>query len=217
MALETVKRALLTGVGSMHVQKMTNGDLVSSSVKPTYDEKTFATPSVQKLGTALTIVDKKVYLSNQLHTLIKKITKAELTLDAGYFPEGLAEELQGMKKVGEKGAWAMPSNPKPIPFRLGVPFTDENNNSQIFNFPYCFLTPVEQSAETEGEDYNEQIKQFKIEALPLPFEVEIDGHKDKYVFHQVDLSNSASAAYYDEKKLLQQGWFDAETLDAAKK
>ena len=28
MALETVKRALLTGVGSMHVQKMTNGDLV---------------------------------------------------------------------------------------------------------------------------------------------------------------------------------------------
>ena len=213
MAKKTFKRALLTGAGSLYLQSMTNEP--NKDTKPTYNETVYETPSLEKVSATLELAEKTIRLSNLPHSEATSVKKAEITVDAGYFPDGFAEEHTGMVQVG--GGWSMPTNPKKKPFRFAVPFTDEDGGEILYNYPYCFLSPVDVDGETEKEDINEKIRQYKITALPLPTDVTVGGKKLKLVYHTMDMTIKANADKYDRDKLLEKGWYDDETVEACSK
>lgn len=198
------KQALLTGAGVMHLQFMSKEDQPTTA--PTYAEEVYATPSLSKIAVTLDIAEKKVYLSNLLHTDLSAVKSANIVIDAGYLPSGFAEEAQGMVKVGE--GWSMPTQLTKKPFRLAIPLTDEFGDQYIINFPKATLSPVDISGETSGEDVNEQLKQFNINAKPLVYKV-----KDmNFVYFTMDLAVPENKEKYDANKLLELGWFDDQTL-----
>lgn len=213
MAKKPFKRALLTGAGSIYLQSMTN--IPDRDTKPTYHETVFETPSLEKVAASLEMAEKSIRLSNLSHSEAASVKKVEITVDAGYFPDGFAEEHSGMVKVG--GGWSMPTNPKKKPFRFAVPFTDEDGGEIIYNYPYCFLSPIDVDGETEKEDVNEKLRQYKITALPLPTDVTVDDKKVKLVYHQMDMTIKANSDKYDRDKLLEKGWYDDETAEACSK
>lgn len=206
MATTYKKQALLTGVGSLFLDFMTQPETPTTA--PTYAGKVFETPSVDKLSVTLEVAEKKVYLSNVLHTDLSAVKSATIVLDAGYLPENFAEEAQGMVKIG--GGWSMPTNPTKKPFRLGIPITDENGDELILNFAKCTLSPVDINAETEREDVSEQIAQYNIIGQPLVYRVE---NGSMFVYHKLDLSIEANKTKYDRNKLLETGWIDSKTLE----
>lgn len=213
MGKEKVKKALLTGAGSMYLQTLKNEP--DRKTKPIYGESVYETPSLEKVSASLELVEKTVRLSNVPHSEIAVVKKVEITVDAGYFPDGFAEEHSGMVKIGD--GWSMPTNPTKKPFRYAQPFTDDKGNELIVNYPYCFLSPVDKDGETEKDDVNEKMQQFKITALPLPFLVTVDELTSAFVYHQIDLAVEENKSKYERDKLLEQGWYDVETLAACVK
>lgn len=205
------KKALITGAGALYLQFITTEPDVNTA--PVYAEETQVSASLDKLKVQLEMGDKKVFLSNILHSDLSAITSATITLDAAYLPGDFAEEAQGMVKIGD--SYSMPTHPQKKPFRLAVPITDENNDQLILNFPYCTLSPVEISGETEREDPSEQMAQFNIMAQPLLYTATTDGKK--FVYHKLDMAKPANKAKYDAEKLLIKGWYDSQTLDAGRK
>lgn len=209
MAVTEKKQALLTGIGDLVLCSITNAAALNSTTAPTYNEEVYRVPSLQKMATSLTVTNKKVRLSNKIHSNVSSVKDAELTIDAAYLPEGFVEEHTGMAKLFD-GAWVMGTSPKKKPFRCGIPLTDENGKiSKVTNFPYCFLVPADMNGETVGEDFNEQISQFKIEALPLPY-LTAEGQNPVYL--TVDFENTKASEHIDPTKLLEKGWYDKKTL-----
>lgn len=71
---------------------------------------------------------------------------------------------------------------------MAIPFTDENGDETIFNYPKCTLSPVDAGGETQKDDINEQIRQYNIVAQPLT--KKSDGANIVYV--EVDMSIEAN-------------------------
>ena len=204
------KRSLLTGAGNLYLQMMETLDTPSAA--PVYDNTVYETPSLDTLATTLEIAEKEIYLSNKLHDSIVTVKFATVTVDAGYFPEGFAEEAQGMINVG--GGWSMPSNPVKKPFRMGVPFTDTNGDELILNFPKCLLNPSDLNGETQRDDINEQLKQFVIKAVIPEFKGDMD---KELVYHKMDMAVEENKTKYDRDKLLNLGWYDNATAKLCEK
>lgn len=199
------KRALLTGVGNLFLEMMETEETPSNA--PVYSETVYETPSLDTVNAAQQITEKDIYLSNEVHDSLVNVQRVDITVDAGYLPVGFAEEAQGMVKIG--GGWSMPRNPKKKPFRMAVPITDMNGDEIIFNYPKCTLSPVNTNAQTQGEEINEQLKQFNIRAVAPLFKGEAD---KSLVYHQIDLADTENKAMYDRDKLLTLGWYDEPTL-----
>lgn len=209
MSKKYEKRALLTGVGELYLQFMDKEDTPDS--EPTYEEEVFVTPSIDKVDAKMELSEKKVYLSNLLHSDFSGVKNVGITLDAGYLPKDFAEKAQGKIKIGD--SWAATINPKKILFRMAIPFTDENGDELIINYPKCSLSPVDTGGETQKDDINEQIRQYNIVAQPLTKKT--DGNNVVYV--EVDLSDEELKAKYDRDKLLENGWFDESSLKKCEK
>ena len=210
MTVNNIKQALLSGVGEAYIQFYETEETTTQA--PTYSEDVYVTPTIDKIQIALELANKKVFASNLLHSDISAVKAANITLDAFYLPSGVAEEAQGMVKVG--GGWSMPTKPKKKLFRFAFPITDENGDALVINFPKCSLTPVDISGETEREDFNEQVQQFNIYAMPLIYKVE--GNK-QFVYHKIDMAIPENIEKYDLAKLLEKGWFSTETAKACEK
>lgn len=210
MTVKNIKQALITGVGEAYLQFLETEETTTQA--PAYAETVYVTPTIDKVQVALELAEKKVYGSNILHSDISAVKAANITLDALYLPEGVAEEAQGMVKIG--GGWSMPTKPKKKLFRFAFPVTNENGESLVINFPKCSLTPVDFSGETEREDFNEQVQQFNIYATPLIYRV--DGN-NQFVYHKMDLANPENAEKYDLNKLLEKGWFSSDTAKLTEK
>lgn len=204
------KRALLTGVGNLFLEMMETEE--TPSVAPVYSDTVYETPSLDTVNAAQQITEKDIYLSNEIHDSLVNVQRVDLTVDAGYFPAGFAEEAQGMVKIG--GAWAMPKNPRKKPFRMAVPITDMNGDEIIFNYPKCTLSPVNTNAQTQGEEINEQLKQYNIRAVAPVFR----GDAEKsLVYHQIDMAEEENKTTYDRDLLLTNGWYDTATLKLCEK
>lgn len=204
------KRTLLTGVGNMYLQMMTTEDTPDAA--PVYAPTVYETPSLDKVAVALEIAEKEIYLSNKLHDNLTAVKFANITVDAGYFPTGFAEEAQGMIKVG--GGWSMPTHPKKTPFRFAIPITDTAGDEIIYNFTKCTLSPVNINGETQREDISEQLRQYVIKAVVPVFKGDAE---NELVYHQMDLAVPENKTKYDRDKLLTQGWYDEATATAAEK
>lgn len=204
------KQALLNGAGSLFLQMMTTEE--TPSVAPTYDEEVFETPSLDTLNMSLELNEKQVWLSNKLHSDLSNVRLATITVDAGYFPRDFAEEAQGMVKVG--GGWSMPTNPKKKPFRLAVPFIDENGDELILNFPKCTLSPLDISGQSKKEDTTEQIPQFAIKSVAPDYKGDLD---KEFVYHKIDLADPENKTKYDRDLLLINGWYDNATAALCEK
>ena len=200
------KRALLTGLGDIYLQFMTSTD--GQSTAPTYEQDTFVAPSLDKAEVELEVANKKVFLSNKIHTNIESVKSAKITLDTAYLPEGFTEKAQGAVEL-EPGVYAMPTNPVKKVFRMAVPFTDENGDEFIINFPSCTLSPVSISGETEREDIDAQLKSVEILAIPLEHKGDLEKN---VVYHTADLAKSETKQKFDRNKLLANGWFDKTSL-----
>lgn len=209
MASTYTKRALLTGAGSLYLSFMETEETPTKA--PVYAEEVYETPSLETINAQLEVSENKVFLSNILHSDLSAVQSATIPVTAGYFPPGFAEEAQGMKKVG--GGWSMPTNPKKKPFRMGIPFTDENGDELIVNFPKCTLAPVNIEGSTSGQDVNPQMRTYNVTGSPLLYKS--DG--DNFVYHQMDMSDEENKTTYDREKLLENGWFDETTLSATEK
>lgn len=204
------KRTLLTGAGNLFLQMMTTEETPSAA--PVYAPTVYETPSVDTIAATMQVAEKDIYLSNILHDSLVNVQMVNLTIEAGYFPTGFAEEAQGMVKIG--GGWSMPSNPKKKPFRLAVPFTDMNGDEIIYNFPKCTLSPSDINGQTQREEINEQLKQFVVKAV-LPV---YKGDAEKsLVYHKLDMAEEENKAKYERDKLLEQGWYDSTSLAETEK
>ena len=206
------KQALLTGLGDIHVEVMKTVE--EPTKPPTYSGEVIQSPSLDKVGVALEIAEKIVYLSNKPHSTFKAVKLATVTIDAGYFPAEFEQEMSGMEKIDE-GIYAQSSNPVNKYFRMVVPFTDENGKETFYLFPKCELKPVESNAETQREDINEQLKQFNVNALPLEYESDLEFGNAPYF--TMDFSNEAVAKKYDRNKVIDQGFYDKKSLKACEK
>lgn len=199
------KQALLNGAGSLYLQMITTEE--TPSTPPIYDEEVFETPSLDNLSMSLELNEKQVWLSNKMHSDLSNVRLATITVAAGYFPRGFAEEAQGMVEVG--GGWSMPTTPKKKPFRLAVPFSDENGDELILNFPKCTLSPLDISGETKKEDTTEQIPQFVIKSVAPDYKGDL---QKEFVYHKLDLANPENKTKYDRDLLLINGWYDNTSL-----
>lgn len=215
MAATYTKQGLLTGAGSMYLAFIETEDTPTAG--PTYSESVFETPSLESINAQLEISNLKVHLSNIIHSDITSVLSATIPVTAGYFPRDFAEEAQGMVRTGgtagKGGSWSMPTNPKAKPFRLAIPFTDENGDVIVVNFPKCTLAPVNIEGQTETDTVNPQMKTYNITATPI---LKPDANGDRYVLHKLDLADPDNKTAYDKEKLLEQGWYDAATLELCK-
>ena len=202
MAKTFEKRALLTGVGALFVDFLENEP--NRDEAPEYAGAVVETPSIETASMALELDENLVYLSNLLHDDLSNVVSATITLDAGYLPQDFEDEAQGKVKIG--GSWAMPTNPSKKPFRMAVPFTDNDGKELILNFPHCTLSPVDLSATTQGETTDVQMKSFNIVAQPLNY------GEQPFVFLSIDMANEENEAQYDRDKLLENGWYDEASL-----
>lgn len=98
------KKALLTGIGNGFFQIMTTEETPTTA--PVYDSRVFEVPSLDKLKTKLEYKSKDIYLSSALHSVLGKASKATITLDAGYLPDGFEEEVSGATKLAD-GVYGM--------------------------------------------------------------------------------------------------------------
>ena len=214
--VEYTKRKLMTGAGDIYAQEMTEVDTPATA--PVYGEVVKQTPSLDKIGVALQIAEKIVYLSNKPHSKIKKLKLAEITLDAGYLAEGFEEKMSGYVELA-KGVYAIVENLKNHYFRMAIPFTNEAGEEVIWNFPKCELKPSDINGETEREDFQEQLKSFTITALPLEYETDLkldSTVNSNGVGLFADMSSEEAKTTYDRKKLLEQGFYDNKSLALCK-
>lgn len=205
------KRGLIDGVGNLYLIKQT--DKGTGAKAPTYDSEVFETPSIEQVEVSLTINSKDVFLSNVIHGSNENVTKAEITLQAGYFPAGFAEEAQGMVKEGE-GLWSMPTNPKKKPFQMAFPITDSDDNEIIMIFSNCTLGATNTSAQTRKEDRTEQIPSYTITATPVEYRPS-DSDVSK-VYYLADLTTKEAKKAWDRNKLLTTPIYDSKSLATAK-
>ncbi|MHB0809396.1 MAG: hypothetical protein ACYCDV_08515 [Facklamia hominis] len=214
--VEYTKRKLMTGAGDIYTQEMTTVD--EPKTKPVYGDKVYQTPSLDKVGVALQIAEKIIHLSNKPHSNVKKLKLAEITLDAGYLAAGFEEKMSGYAEIA-KGVYAIVENLQTHYFRLAIPFTNESGGEVIYNFPKCELKPSEINGETERDDFQEQLKSFTINALPLTYESDLvtdEKISSNGVAFFVDMSEEETRKAYDRNKLLEQGFYDKASLELCK-
>jgi len=212
---ERVKRGLMTGLGDGYFQKMTEEDTATTA--PVYDIETGVqiVPSLESAETEMTFDSSPQYLSNKKHSDLGKLSDVTITLNAGYFPEGFAEWATGAEKIGP-GAYAYNDNPIRKFFRFAFPATDEDGRLVIYNFPKCQLEPVEISSSTETDTKEAQITAFNIVGNALVYRgaEDISGAGSN-IYLKVDTREEDAQDYYDTDALLEDGWYDVETLEAA--
>lgn len=210
---ETVKRALMTGLGDGYFQKMMEED--TETTAPVYDTEAEVVPSLESAETEMTFDSSPQYLSNKKHSDLGKLSDVTITLNAGYFPEGFAEWATGAVKIGP-GAYAYNNNPIREFFRFAFPATDENGGVVLYNFPKCQLEPVGISSSTESDTKEAQITAFNIVGNALIYKAseELAGDGNN-IYLKVDTREKDAEGYYDISKLLEDGWFDAQSLEAA--
>ncbi|MGF3073227.1 hypothetical protein ACQV2T_06745 [Facklamia sp. P13069] len=214
--VEYTKRKLMTGAGDIYTQEMTTVD--DPNTAPVYGDIVNQTPSLDKVGIALQIAEKMVHLSNKPHSPIKKLKLAEISLDAGYLAAGFEEKMSGYVELA-KGIYAIVENIGNNYFRLAIPFTNEAGEEVIWNFPKCELKPSDVSGETERDDFQEQLKSYIINALPLEYETDLKQDSlinSNGVAFFADLSIPEVRETYDRKKLLEQGFYDKASLEKCK-
>lgn len=198
----TVKEGLITGIGELYLQIMT-----TDTDTPVYNTQVLKSPVIDKLAMKLEFAEKEVWLSSMLHSNFGRASKVEVTLDAGYLPTGFIEEVTGSKKLAE-GIYAQTSLPTFKFFRLAFAAQDENGKEIIFNMPRCQIKPKDWNFETATSESKEQIQQFVITAFELPNA----DPSNRIVYNYADLRNETAATTYDRNKLLEKGFYNAETL-----
>lgn len=212
---QTVKRTLMTGLGDGYFQKMLTEE--TETTPPVYDTETGTevVPSLQSIDSSMTFESSPVWLSNKKHSDLGKLSDVTMTLNAAYLPEGFAEEMTGAIKIGP-GAYAFNNNPIRKFFRFAFPATDENGGQVIFNFPKCQLEPVGLNPSTETDTKEAEITAFNIVGNALIYKptTEITGDNNN-IYLKVDTRMEEAKDYYDVSKLLEDGWYDKATLEAA--
>lgn len=201
----SVKEGLITGIGELYLQTMD-----ADTATPTYLTKVIKTPVIDKAAVKIEYNSKEVYLSGLMHSNMGRVSKVEITLDAGYLPSGFVEEHTGAKKLGE-GVYAQPSIPVFKFFRMAFPAQDEHGKEIIFNFPRCQIAPKDWNFETATNENKEQIQQFVITA----YELLNDTPGERTLYQYADLRVTGET--YDRNKLLEKGFYDATTLAACAK
>lgn len=204
------KRALIDGVGNLFLNFMETEE--TSVTPPTYAPEVFETPSIDTVEMAIESSSRDIFLSNLLHDQLENVTAVTLTVNAGYFPTGFAEEAQGMENDGA-GAWSLSTNPTKKPFRLAFPATDMNDDEIIFIFPKCTLAPTGQSFQTRRDERQEQIPSYDVRGIPLVYRA--TGEKRR-VYHRIDLTTEEAKAQWDRAKLLTEPIYDRASLNATK-
>ena len=209
------KRGLISGLGIGYFAKMTKEETPIAGPEYESGDKVYASPSLDKVNCEIESTSKKIFLSNLLHSNPTSITSVSITVDAGYLPEGFEEWAMGMEDLGD-GAYRLITTPETRYFRFAFPVTDENGNQTIINFFKCKLEPVGISSETQREEMNAQIVQYKILALPLTYQGS-NGKEKLGIYAKVNLADEkANGVEYDYVKLLEVGFYDQATKDAAK-
>jgi len=214
---ETVKRGLMTGLGDGYFQHMAEEE--TETTAPVYDDEigVQVVPSLESAETEMTFESNPVYLSNKVHSELGKLTGVTITLNAAYLPKGFAEKATGAIKIGP-GAYAYNSNPIREFFRFSFPATDEKGEEVIYNFPKCQLEPVGLNPATEGESKEAQITAYNIVGNALIYKPASDLAGDnENIYLKVDTREDDAQDYYDVSKLLENGWYDTTTLEAAAK
>ena len=207
MATTFEKKALLTGIGNGFFQVMKTEETPTTA--PVYDEKVFEVPSLDKLKTKLEYKSKDIYLSSTLHSVLGKASKATITLDAGYLPDGFEEEVSGATKLAD-GVYGMGGKGTKKYFRFAFPIIDENGEKIIINFPKCQIQPTDLNVESQGEDKKEQMQQFDIIAMPLATGKE----EESNIYYKADLRKNKTL---DERKLLETGFYNKTVLTTLNK
>ena len=207
MATTFEKKALLTGIGNGFFQVMKTEETPTTA--PVYDEKVFEVPSLDKLKTKLEYKSKDIYLSSTLHSVLGKASKATITLDAGYLPDGFEEEVLGATKLAD-GVYGMGGKGTKKYFRFAFPIIDENGEKIIINFPKCQIQPTDLNVESQGEDKKEQMQQFDIIAMPLATGKE----EESNIYYKADLRKNKTL---DERKLLETGFYNKTILTTLNK
>ena len=207
MATTFEKKALLTGIGNGFFQVMKTEETPTTA--PVYDEKVFEVPSLDKLKTKLEYKSKDIYLSSTLHSVLGKASKATITLDAGYLPDGFEEEVSGATKLVD-GVYGMGGKGTKKYFRFAFPIIDENGEKIIINFPKCQIQPTDLNVESQGEDKKEQMQQFDIIAMPLATGKE----EESNIYYKADLRKNKTL---DERKLLETGFYNKTVLTTLNK
>ncbi|HCX2444324.1 TPA: phage tail protein [Staphylococcus aureus] len=192
------KKALLTGIGNGFFQIMTTEETPTTA--PVYDSRVFEVPSLDKLKTKLEYKSKDIYLSSALHSVLGKASKATITLDAGYLPDGFEEEVSGATKLAD-GVYGMGGKGTKKYFRFAFPMIDENGEKIIINFPKCQIQPTDLNVESQAEDKKEQMQQFDIIAMPLATGKE----EESNIYYKADLRKNKTL---DERKLLEKGFYN---------
>ncbi|CDR51777.1 hypothetical protein [Staphylococcus schweitzeri] len=167
---------------------------------PVYDSRVFEVPSLDKLKTKLEYKSKDIYLSSALHSVLGKASKATITLDAGYLPDGFEEEVSGATKLAD-GVYGMGGKGTKKYFRFAFPMIDENGEKIIINFPKCQIQPTDLNVESQAEDKKEQMQQFDIIAMPLATGKE----EESNIYYKADLRKNKTL---DERKLLEKGFYN---------
>lgn len=204
MSKTYVKQALLTGAGSMFLDFMETEE--TPSADPIYAKAVMETPSLESVNAQMEVSSNQVFLSNILHSDLSAVQSVTVPVTAGYLPRGFAEKAQGMLKIG--GGWSMPTTPKAKPFRLAIPFTDENGDELILNLPKCTLAPVNIEGQTETADRNAQMKTYNITGIPLLKPITVEGKKVHLALHTMDMADPENKTTYSRDLLLEKGWFD---------
>lgn len=207
------KRNTMTGLGDGYFQKMKTEDTRTEA--PVYEEETEIVPSLQQVQVEVTYEVSPLYLSNKKHSDLGRLSDVTITLNAAYLPEGFAEWASGATKIGP-GAYAYNSNPTVKYFRFAFPATDREGNQVIFNFPKCQLQPVGVTAQTETENQEAQISDFNIVGNALVYRSEANAEGENNIYLKVDTTTEEGKGVYDTDVLLEQGWYDQATLEAAK-
>lgn len=207
MATTFEKKALITGIGNGFFQIMETEETPTSA--PVYANTVLEVPSLDKLKTKLEYKSKDIYLSSTLHSVLGKASKATITLDAGYLPEGFEEEVSGAPKLAD-GVYGMGGKGNKKFFRFAFPIIDENGDQVIINFPKCQIQPTDLNAETQGEDKKEQMQQFDIIAMPLT----TSSDEEQCIYYKADLRKNKTL---DARKLLENGFYNKTAITTATK
>lgn len=210
---EVTKRALLTGIGDGYFQEMTTEDTEES--KPVYGEVK-AVPSLQSIEVELSYESNNIFLSSKHHSDLGRLTGTTINVNAGYLPENFEEEMTGAEKLAE-GVYSYGDQATRKFFRFAFPMRDENGEEVIINFPKCQLEPIGMSGQTETEQKEAQIPSYNIVGHALVYRGASEEDKTNSIYLRTDLRNKTAKETYDRKKLLEQGWYDRETLEATKK
>lgn len=206
MATSYEKQLLINGIDNMFLQFMKTEE--TPLKLPEYEDKVYETASIDKVSATAEVAEKKIFLSNKLHSNPKKTTSFSIQVDAGYLPYGFVEEATGAVKLAE-GVYTYVDKVANKYFRMAFPLTDEAGGKVIVNFHKCSLKPVGLTGETSKEDTNEQITTFEITAFPLA----MDDPNLAGLYSKADLR---VAKGLDARKLLEKGFIKPEDIQGAK-